>query len=84
MASMRKRAESIVRTIEHLLCDACETAMLTDTIELALKEQDRMTRHAVAEALSEKALLLDDFPVKGGLFLRERQAVEIAKNTITV
>lgn len=81
MQRVGARADAIVKTVEHCLCDQYSAAMLKDAIEMALKEQDKLTRHAIAEALSEKSLSLDDFPVKGGFFLKEQQAHSIAMNT---
>jgi len=75
------RAYEVVKKVEHYLCDQYSAALLKDEIELALKEQDKLTRHAIADAL-----LNGSSPVKlpnEGLkdIIEANRAENIAMNT---
>jgi hypothetical protein len=53
-------------------------------IELALNEQDKITRHAIAEALSSEAKDLEEIDDHRSSFLSEYQAHSIAMYTFCI
>lgn len=88
MQTAAERAKQCVQEFEkeELSLSTSEYNTLVDKVELFLKEQDKLTRHAIAEKLAEKASEIIDEQNYSTTYMAEsyKDAHQIAMNTHAV